>query len=47
MAQLTELTKDQSYAIADSLAQASSLVLELRIRERETLAPDERALLEQ
>ena len=47
MAPLTELTKDQSYAIADSLAQASSLVLELRIREREALAPDERALLEQ
>ena len=47
MAQLTELTRDQSYAIADSLAQASSLVLELRIREREALAPDERALLEQ
>ncbi len=47
MAPLTELTKDQSYAIADSLAQASSLVLELRIREREALTPDERALLEQ
>ncbi|MCX7291319.1 hypothetical protein [Janthinobacterium sp.] len=47
MARLTELTKDQSYAIADSLAQASSLVLELRIREREALTPDERTLLEQ
>ncbi|MED5595985.1 hypothetical protein [Janthinobacterium sp. P210006] len=47
MARLTELTKDQSYAIADSLAQASSLVLELRIRERESLTPDERTLLEQ
>ncbi|MGK5078866.1 hypothetical protein [Janthinobacterium sp. HLX7-2] len=47
MPQLTELTKDQTYAIADSLAQASSLVLELRIRERETLTPEERALLEQ
>ena len=47
MTQLTELTKDQSYAIADSLAQASSQVLELRIRERDALAPDERALLEQ
>lgn len=47
MTPLTELTKEQSYAIADSLAQASSLVLELRIREREALAPDERALLEQ
>jgi hypothetical protein len=47
MPPLTELTKDQSYAIADSLAQASSLVLELRIRARETLTPDERALLEQ
>ncbi|OEZ73726.1 hypothetical protein JAB5_20380 [Janthinobacterium sp. HH103] len=47
LTELSELTKDQSYAIADSLAQASSLVLELRIREREALAPDERALLEQ
>ena len=47
MAQLTELTKDQAYAIADGLAQASSLVLELRIRARDTLAPAERALLEQ
>lgn len=44
---LTALTKDQAYAIADSLAQASSLVLELRIRARVTLTPDERALLEQ
>lgn len=47
MAQLTELTKDESFAIADSLAQASSLVLELRIRARAALSPDERALLEQ
>ncbi len=47
MPPLTELTKDQAYAIADSLAQASSLVLELRIRERDALAPDERMLLEQ
>lgn len=47
MAQLTELTKDQAYAIADSLAQASSLVLELRIRQRTSLAPTEQDLLEQ
>lgn len=47
MAPLTELTKDQAYAIADSLAQASSLVLEVRIRGRDALAPDERMLLEQ
>ena len=46
MPQLTELTKEQYFAIADSLAQASSLVLELRIRARETLAPAERDLLE-
>ena len=45
--QLSELTKEQAYAIADSLAQASSLVLELRIRARDTLTPQERALLEQ
>ncbi|MDN2709717.1 hypothetical protein O0880_09820 [Janthinobacterium sp. SUN118] len=47
MAQLTELTKDESFAIADSLAQASSLVLELRIRARPALSAEERALLEQ
>jgi len=47
MAQLTALTKDQAYAIADSLAQASSLVLELRIRERPSLAPADQDLLEQ
>ena len=47
MPPLTELTKDQAYAIADNLAQASSLVLELRIRERDALAPEERMLLEQ
>lgn len=47
MAQLTALTKDQAYAIADSLAQASSLVLEWRIRQRPSLAPAERDLLEQ
>ncbi|WP_300757640.1 hypothetical protein [Janthinobacterium sp.] len=47
MAQLTQLTKDQAYAIADSLAQASSLVLELRIRERTSLAPADQDLLEQ
>jgi len=47
MAQLTELTKDQAYAIADSLAQASSLVLELRIRQRTSLAPPDQDLLEQ
>lgn len=46
MPTLTELTKEQYFAIADSLAQASSLVLELRIRARETLAPAERDLLE-
>lgn len=45
--QLSELTKEQAYAIADSLAQASSLVLALRIRARDTLTPQERALLEQ
>lgn len=47
MAPQSELTKDQAYAIADSLAQASSLVLELRVRARDALTPDERALLEQ
>src|SRR5471032_2282433 len=47
MAQLTVLTKEQAYAIADSLAQASSLVLELRIRQRTSLAPADQALLEQ
>ena len=47
LTELTELTKEQAYAIADSLAQASSLVLELRIRARDTLTPQERALLEQ
>lgn len=46
MPTLTELTKDQYFAIADSLAQASSLVLELRIRARATLTPDEVARLE-
>ena len=45
--QLSELTKEQAYAIADSLAQASSLVLALRIRARDMLTPQERALLEQ
>ena len=47
MAQLTVLTKEQAYAIADSLAQASSLVLEWRIRQRPSLTPAERDLLEQ
>lgn len=47
MADLIELSKDQAYAIADSLAQASSAVLELRIRSNNTLQPEERALLEQ
>lgn len=46
MPTLTELTKEQYFAIADSLAQASSLVLELRIRTRGTLSPDEQARLE-
>ena len=46
MPTLTELTKEQYFAIADSLAQASSLVLELRIRTRGTLSPDEHARLE-
>lgn len=46
MPTLTELTKEQYFPIADSLAQASSLVLELRIRTRGTLSPDEQARLE-
>lgn len=40
------LTKEETYAIADSLAQASSLVLDLRIRQRATLSQDEQVLLE-
>ena len=40
------LTKEETYAIADSLAQASSLVLDLRIRQRATLSQEEQQLLE-
>ncbi|OBV38206.1 hypothetical protein [Janthinobacterium psychrotolerans] len=40
------LTKEATYAIADNLAQASSLVLDLRIRLRTSLSNDEQALLE-
>lgn len=46
MPELTELPKEEYFAIADSLAQASSLVLELRIRARESLALEESARLE-
>ena len=40
------LTKEETYVIADSLAQASSLVLDLRIRQRATLSQEEQQLLE-
>lgn len=40
------LTKEETYAIADSLAQASSLLLDLRIRQRATLSQEEQVLLE-
>jgi len=40
------LTKEETYLIADSLAQASSLVLDLRIRQRASLSEEEQALLE-
>ncbi|MGK5027323.1 hypothetical protein [Janthinobacterium sp. RB2R34] len=40
------LTKEETYAIADSLAQASSLILELRIHQRASLSEEEQVLLE-
>lgn len=46
MATPQALTKEETYMIADSLAQASSQVLDLRIGQRATLSQEEQQLLE-